>query len=258
MLTGQIHSTESMGTLDGPGLRTVVFMQGCPLKCKFCHNVDCTLFQGGKTYRVSQLKKKLLQDKAYWKTYNPGDAQESIKGGVTLSGGDPIIQPRFAAELLKALKQEKVHTAFDTCLHTSEKTLDMLFPFVDLWMVSIKHMDPIKAKDLAGVTNELTLRNLHYLDNKITQTQSHARIRNRFVVIPGMTDNQELIMELGQFVSTIKNLEVLELLAYGSHGAFKWEELYGFYALENVRDATRADLEKVAKWLEPYKIPLKY
>jgi pyruvate formate lyase activating enzyme len=260
-IIGRVHSLESMGTLDGPGLRTVVFLQGCPLHCKFCHNVDSTIQTGGALYTVSELTKVLLKDKEYWKAYNPSKKRKNeIKGGVTLSGGDPVFQPQFVAALLQRLKQSKVHTALDTCLFTSTKVIDEFFPFVDLWMVSIKEMDSSRHRDLTSVPNEQILSNLRYLDQKITQSDRPVKpkIRIRFVVIPTLTDNEALLRQVGEFVAAIQNLEVLELLSYGSHGSYKWRELFGSYPLQGISDATVEDLQKAKAVLNDYLTSIKY
>ncbi len=230
---GYIHSIETFGTLDGPGLRTVVFFQGCPLKCQFCHNLDCTLSKiKGEEYTLKKLTEKVLKNKAYW-----GD-----KGGVTVSGGEPTFQPEFLLDFLKELKSVGVNTAIDSCLFTSKKILESVSSYVDYWMVSVKHMDKDKHKELTGVTNTMVLENIQYLDKQLVRGKS---LRIRFVVIPGITDSIDHIRELGKFISRLKHLDHVELLPYGSHGAYKWEEIFGKYPLEDIREATSKDLKEV-------------
>lgn len=255
MQKGKIHSIESFGALDGPGLRTVVFMQGCPLRCKFCHNIDVTLKEGGTEYSVEKLTEKLLQNKTYWESYEGKDEQ---KGGVTFSGGEPLMQWEFITEVCKKLKQETIHIAIDTCLFTRPKAIETLLPYPDLWMVSLKHMDEEKHRDLTGVSNITILENLKLLDELITSNPSvNSKIRIRFVVIPGITDREELINEIGEFVSSIKNLEVIELLPYISIGKHKWKEIFGEYPLEGINDGEAKDIEKVKEYLEEYNIQIK-
>jgi len=261
-LIGKVHSFETLATLDGPGLRTVVFLQGCPLRCKFCHNVDSTLTEGGKEYTVEALVEKILRNKVYWESYSEPSAvaDSGVPGGVTISGGDPVFQPKFLVALVKALKSEDVHLAIDTSLATTPKLIDALLPYIDLWMISVKEFDVDKHIALTGVPNHKILSNIRYLDDQITALDlpQHPRIRHRFVVIPGLTDYPELINQLGAHCQAIKNFETLELLAYSSLGKHKWIECFGKYELEDVRDGERSDLDQVAETLKPYGIPLKY
>jgi pyruvate formate lyase activating enzyme len=238
-MRGYIHSIESMGTLDGPGIRTVVFFQGCPLKCKFCHNIDTNFPKQGQEYTPEELFKKVIKNKEYWKN----------NGGVTISGGEPLLQPQFLLEFLKLLKENNIHTAVDTCLKTSKEVIDSLAPYVDLWMVSLKELDDGKHMKLTGSSNTDILENIKYVSSK-------KRTRIRFLVIPTLTDSEELIKGVGEFVKSLKNLESLELLAYGSHGKEKWYELFNEYHLENIRDANIQDLEAVKNKLKSFNLEI--
>ena len=235
-MKGYIHSIESMGTLDGPGIRTVVFFQGCPLRCKFCHNIDTNAPKQGQEYTPQELADKVIKNKEYWKE----------TGGVTISGGEPVLQPEFLLEFLKELKSKNVHTAVDTCIKTTKQVIDTLLPYVDLWMISLKELDNQKHFELTNSHNADILENIKYIDSK------GASIRIRFLVIPTLTDNAELIKGVGQFVATLKNLESLELLAYGTHGKDKWYEIFGQYHLEGVREATKFDLEAVKEQIKDF------
>lgn len=263
-ITGTVHSIETLGAVDGPGLRTVVFLQGCPLRCKFCHNIDCASQTDGKVYSVDELVTVLLKNKSYWGGSNNRSEQagSEVAGGVTFSGGEPTVQHVFLREVLKQLKSQGVHTAIDSCSVTSQTLLTTLIPFIDLWMLSIKHIDQQSHKSLTGTTNTMILENIRFIDSELTrfntQHHTHKQIRIRFLVIPGLTDAESHIRQLGEFVQQLINLEVMEILPYGTHGKHKWEELYGTYPLEGVRDATRADLERVAAVLQPFKLPLLY
>jgi len=259
---GMIHSFETLGTLDGPGLRTVVFMQGCPLRCKFCHNVDAAIQKGGEEYTVEALAEKLLRNRVYWEAYSETSqvADAGVPGGITISGGDPVYQPQFLIALAKKIKSEGVHLAIDTSLATTRPVIDALLPLVDLWMISLKQFDEEAHLALTSVSNKGIMENIRYLDEQISQQTlpQSPQIRHRFVVIPGMTDSDKVIAQLGEFVSQRSNLEMLELLPYGAHGKFKWVELFGKYSLEDIREAEQADLERVAERLARYKLPLKY
>jgi len=215
---GYVHSIETMGAVDGPGLRTVVFLQGCPLKCKFCHNIG---------------------------------------GGITISGGEPTFQPLFLRDLLQYIKQESVHTALDTCLVTEQEVLKELIPYVDLWMVSIKHTDKNVHRRLTGATNTIIHQNLQYLDTHITQhKQKNAQIRIRLLIIPKLTDSTENIQKTGEIAKNLTNLEAIEILPYGTHGKYKWIQIYGKYELEGIPNATSQDIQRAKKILTPYNIPI--
>ena len=170
-MKGYIHSIESLGTLDGPGLRTVVFLQGCPLKCKYCHNIDCATKEKGKQIDHTEVVERVMKNREYW----------NGSGGVTLSGGEPTFQPEFLYEILKVLHEKGVHTAVDSCLVTKREVIDNLLPVTSYWMVSIKHMDDEVHKELTGSSNKLIFENVQYLDSLLKD----KRLRIRFLVIPG-------------------------------------------------------------------------
>lgn len=252
-MKGILHSIQSMGTLDGPGMRTVVFLQGCALQCKFCHSIDTTMTDRGEEVTVEELFDRVMKYEPYW-----GESEtDQIKGGVTISGGDPLNQPLFLLEFIKKLSERGVHVTVETSLFTDQKVLEMLLPFVDLWMVSLKHMDDAKHTDLTGKSNRTIHENLMKLDQMISEGGSRSRIRIRFVVIPGMTDDKAHIEALGSYVSRLKNLELLELLPYVSMGAYKWVELFGKYELDSIEDASTQDVEQVKAVLGQYNLGIK-
>ncbi len=256
MNTGKIHSIETFGTLDGPGIRTVVFMQGCPNKCQFCHNPDAAINKGGREYSASELVTELIKNKAYWQDYN--DQVQQVRGGVTFSGGDPIAQPEFLLEVIQRLHDEKVHVVVDTSLNCDIEVVQKLAPHVDLWMISIKQMFNAIHEQLIGVSNTRILENILALDTLLTEINKsnfHKRpkqIRIRFVVIPKITDSPGHLNALGKYIAQIKNLETVELLAYSTIGRDKWIELFGEYHLEGIPDATAEDVEKTKAILANY------
>lgn len=279
--TGRIHSIETMGTLDGPGLRTVVFFQGCPLRCKYCHNVDSTLSEGGTIYTVSALLQKVLRDRVYWENYSHrpsfavalrrGESQvadagvaggatslASDSGGVTISGGDPVFQPEFLVAFVAALREVDVHVAVDTSLACTEDVIDQLVPLVNLWMISLKEFDSERHRMLTGVGNKKIQANIRYLDNQITAiSPGHLpKIRHRYVLLPGMTDSGEMLSALGEHCASIQNFELLELLPYSSLGKHKWIEVFGKYDLESIRDGTEEDVKRAKAFLAKFAIPL--
>ncbi len=233
-IKGKIHSIESMGTLDGPGLRTVIFFQGCPLRCKFCHNVDAVPREGGEEINVNDLVKKVLRNKKYW-----GET-----GGVTFSGGEPLYQPQFAWSLAKELKLQEVHLVIDTCFFVSWMIVEEFLDLVDLWMISLKHMNSEVHKDLTSQDNKVILKNVKKLDQEV----DGEKIRIRFLVIPGVTDTKENLNETLEFVNQIKNFEKLEVLGYGAHGKHKWIENFGKYDFDDVPEAKVEDIERVVEF----------
>jgi pyruvate formate lyase activating enzyme len=283
---GYIHSLQTLGTLDGPGLRTVVFFQGCSLRCKFCHNADTIPAKGGKLRDVSELAGEILKNKAYWgkdsqnetndkkdptnddeminsgtktatdtktdidySTPNIPRMREVQKGGVTFSGGDPLFQPHFALELAKELKSrhKSTHIAVDTNLNVAVEYIDRLIEFIDLWMVSIKHLDPAKHEDLTGCDNKLIQKNIRHLDLLLTSKGKSENLRIRFVIIPTITDSPKLIDDMIEFAKSLKSLELVELLPYTSMGKDKWIKLIGKYPLEHIPDATDEDVKPIAQ-----------
>jgi pyruvate formate lyase activating enzyme len=251
---GYVHSLESLGTVDGPGVRSVIFFQGCPLKCKFCHNIDCAVQVERNKTSVAKMGKKILRNASYWKSYS-SIYQE--KGGVTVSGGEPTFQSIFLRDLLTYLQGNNIHIALDSCLVCKKEIIDLLLPYVDLWMVSIKHTDEKKHIFLTETSNKGIKKNLSYLNSCILQhPQKNAKIRIRFLIIPGITDDEENIQKTAEIATQISCLDTIEILPYGSHGKFKWIELFGKYHLEGVPDATEKDLQRVRNILKQYNVPV--
>ncbi len=231
----KIHSIETFGTVDGPGIRFVVFMQGCHLKCKYCQNRDTWDINSGSYISVDDLVNKILKYKNY---IIPSG------GGVTLTGGEPLLQPSFIINLFKRLKELNINTAIDTSgmVDLTEDIKEVL-KYTDLVLLDIKHINSEKCKELVGFSNEKELSFARYLsDNNIS-------IWIRQVVIPGITDNKDDLLELKKFLSTLKTVEKVELLPYHDLGKFKWENLNFPYEFENIRTANNNDIEKVKKIL---------
>lgn len=230
-ILGKIHSIETFGTLDGPGIRFVVFMQGCHLRCKYCHNRDTWNLNSGNLIEVQDLVNQILKYQNYIKPSG---------GGVTVTGGEPLLQVKFLIELFTELKKLNFHTTIDTS-GMVELTDDIkkLLSLTDLVLLDIKHINPDKCKQLVGFSNEKELSFARYLsDNGIP-------IWIRQVIVPGFTDNEEDLIALKNFLSTLKTVKKVELLPYHSHGKFKWEQLGLKYELENVPDATTEDINRV-------------
>jgi len=227
-LIGMIHSFETFGALDGPGLRFVVFFEGCPLRCVFCHNRDMLDMKDYMKMTPAQLLKVVADYKPYF----------GKKGGVTISGGDPVFQPKFLLEFLKLCKKEKIHTTLDTSFFTTKQVIDEVFPYVDLFMISLKHFDTKIHRCLTGVPNEVILENVRYLNKKIAQAKkANTRAPSlwfRYMILPGYTDTRSNLAALVKFLHCVK-FELIELLPYHTYGVYKWEKLGLKYTLSDIK-----------------------
>lgn len=221
MVLGNIHSYESMGTVDGPGIRFVVFLQGCPLRCKYCHNPD-TWNIGEKKIQESaeDTLKKIKRYKNYF----------GKKGGVTVTGGEPLVQSDYVLELFKLCKQEGIHTALDTSGYIFNEKVKEILEYTDLVLLDIKALDKEMYKDLTRVELDNTLKFLNYLQ------EIKKVVWIRHVVVPNITDDNKLLEETAKFLSKFDNIELVEILPYHTLGVFKYKELGIEYPLEGVED----------------------
>lgn len=233
-MEGGIHSFESLGAVDGPGVRFVVFMQGCSLKCKYCQNRDTWDLHGGTTYSVEELIEKILRYKNYIMP----------NGGVTISGGEPLLQTKFLIELFTELKKYNIHTCIDTS-GSFDLTSDIkkLIDLTDLFLLDIKCINDEKAKELTGVSNKKELAFAEYLSS-IGKT-----MWIRQVLVPGITDDKQDLLALKDFISTLKTVEKVEILPYHDLGKFKWEKLGCKYELEGYRTANNDDVKRAKEIL---------
>ena len=230
----KVHSIESFGTVDGPGIRFVLFLQGCHLQCKYCHNRDTWDVNGGEFKSLDDIFDKIMRYKNY---IYPN-------GGVTMTGGEPLLQSKFIFELFKKLKEEGIHTCIDTSgsLPLTDDIKNVL-SVTDLGLLDIKHIDDAKCKELVGVSNKLELNFAKYLsDNNIP-------IWIRQVLVPGYTDDENDLLKLRDFLNTLKTVEKVEILPYHNMGEFKWKKLGFSYPLEGVRQADQADVDRAKKIL---------
>lgn len=230
----KIHSIESFGTVDGPGIRFVLFLQGCHLKCKYCHNRDTWDINGGEYKSLDDIFNKIMNYKNYI----------FPNGGVTVTGGEPLLQVKFLIELFKKLKAENIHTCIDTSGMVSlTDDIKTVLSLTDLVLLDIKHINTEKAKDLVGFNNEKELNFARYLsDNNI-----HMWIRQ--VLVPGYTDDEEDLLKLKEFISSLKTVEKIEILPYHDLGKYKWKKLRLNYELNNVRPANDDDINRAKKLL---------
>ena len=232
---GYIHSFESLGALDGPGIRFVIFMQGCHMKCKYCQNRDTWLTNCGKQYSVDEVIHKILKYKNYFIASN---------GGVTFSGGEPLLQSKFLIDVCTRLKQENINVTIDTSGNL-ELTEDIkrVIDLADLFLLDIKCINDEICKDLIGFSNKKELSFAKYL------SENNKKIWIRQVLVPGYTDKKEDLKNLKEFIKTLKTVEKVEILPYHDMGKHKWEELGLKYELENVRIPTEEDVENAKKIL---------
>lgn len=232
----RIHSIESLGTVDGPGLRFVLFFQGCALRCKYCHNRDTWEPNAGTIVSVDEIISKV---KRYKNFLLPSG------GGVTATGGEPLLQVKFLITLFSKLKEEGISTALDTS-GMFELTPDVkkVLEYTDLVLLDIKHIHPEKCKELVGFSNEKELAFAHYL------SEQNIPLWIRQVLIPGITDGEEDLIALKNFLHTLTNVKKVELLPYHSLGKYKWESLGLAYDLKDVPDATSDDVARAKKILE--------
>ena len=232
----RIHSYESAGTVDGPGIRFVVFMQGCPLRCKYCHNPDTWEFGAGKVVTAKTLLNEVLKYTAFMKF---------SKGGVTFSGGEPLVQKKALLPLLKELKKQGVHIAIDTAGTTAidDITLEVI-DTVDLVMLDVKHIVPYEHERLTGLSND---KNFAFLE---AVASKNKRTWVRWVVVPNINDTAEYAQKFAELIKKFPNVELVEILPYHKNGIFKWEALNIPYQLKDTPEPTKENIKELAKILE--------
>lgn len=232
-MKGRIHSIESMGLVDGPGIRTVVFLQGCKLRCLYCHNPDTWLMGGGDQVEASDLVKKIKRYRPYF---------NKSGGGVTFSGGEPLLQPEFLLESLKACKELDIHTALDTAGYGFGDYEEIL-AHTDLVLFDIKHEDPKQYLFIAGQKEDRSKKFLEAVQ------QAGTKMWIRHVVVPGITDGEEHILQLARKIKTLKNVEKVELLPYHTMGENKYEVMNMKYKLEGVEQMDRTRCQELSALL---------
>lgn len=228
-MTGRIHSFESFGTVDGPGIRFVVFLQGCPLRCQYCHNPD-TWGAGGTEYSAEDVANRAVKYKNYF----------ASTGGVTVTGGEPLLQIDFVIELFTLLKKQGVHTCVDTSGFTfdpdNEESVakhEKLLSVTDLFLLDIKHIDDEACRRLTGQSNKHTLAFARFLSER----QKSIWIRQ--VLVPGITDSVDGLRRTREFIQTLQTVEKVEVLPYHTLGVAKYKKLGIAYPLEDVSAPTK-------------------
>jgi len=222
-MVGHVHSIESFGTVDGPGVRLVVFLQGCPMRCLYCHNPDTWKLTGGTDTTVEQILSQFEKNRSFY-----------THGGITVTGGEPLIQIDFVTELFSAASHKGIHTCLDTSGITFRKNnpeivdkFDRLMTVTDLVMLDIKHINPDGHQKLCGQPLEPILDFVRYLDEKAIP------VWIRHVVVPGITYNQTDLYNLGLFIGTLHNVKALDVLPYHDMGKVKYENLGMDYPLKD-------------------------
>ncbi|MDB9510265.1 pyruvate formate-lyase-activating protein [Kamptonema animale CS-326] len=220
---GYIHSIETCGTVDGPGIRFIIFTSGCPLRCLYCSNPDCRYLENGKKVSVDELIEEIQKYKSY---------MNSSGGGVTISGGEALFQPHFVTEIFKRCRALGIHTALDTSGYCELKVAKPVLEFTDLVLLDIKSFDPATYRKITSVELEPTLILARYLSeiNKPTWI--------RFVLVPGLSSDPHNVEGLADFVASLKNIEKVEVLPFHQMGEYKWENLGYDYQLKETEPPT--------------------
>lgn len=232
--SGYIHSIETMGLVDGPGIRVVVFMQGCPLRCLFCHNPETW----NKKSDNKMTSKEIVDEVRKYRPYIEKD------GGVTFSGGEPLLQTEYLLEMLKMCKDAGLHTCIDTSgTGYNKEYLDEVLKYTDLVILDIKAIDDIGYKEMTGKE----MIEFNYFVERLNKSNNKVWIRQ--VIIPNINDNEEYILKLKEYIKKINNVEKVELLPYHSMGIEKYKKLNLKYRLIDTLDMDKEKCKKLEELL---------
>lgn len=232
-MIGHIHSTESFGAADGPGVRFIVFMQGCHMRCRYCHNPDTWKMDGGDEVTADEILKRALRFKPFW----------GKDGGITISGGEPLLQIDFVIELFKKAKDLGINTCIDTAGNPFTKEepffskFEELMKYTDLLLLDLKEINPTRHKDLTGFDNSNIIEMAKYL------SEINKPVWIRHVLVPEHSDFDEDLDALGDFIDTLSNVDRVEILPYHTLGKFKWENLGIPYTLESISPPSAERIE---------------
>ena len=237
-MNGRVHSVETMGTVDGPGIRYVVFTQGCPMRCVFCHNRDAWDPKGGNETSVEELVQDI-------KEYHP--FYKSSGGGVTATGGEPTLQAEFVRDLFTRTKNELgLNTAMDTSGFVDIEKAKGLLEVTDLVLLSIKHIDELKHQEITGVSSTKVFAFMEYL------REINKPLWIRYVVIPGLTDDEKDIKRLAEFLKEFPNIQMIDILPYHTMGVYKWESLGLDYPLQDVPSPDKQSVKQIKEVFRTY------
>lgn len=239
MIKGYVHSLETLGTLDGPGIRMVVFMQGCRLRCVYCHNPDTWKFGETLENNSGVLPEEIVKKAEKYKTYFKFDS-----GGITFSGGEPLMQPEFLLECLRLCKEKKIHTVIDTA-GAGLGDYDEILKYTDLVILDIKHSDPLKYKKITGLNIDC------YYEFKEAVIRNKTSLWLKQVVTPGINDTYEDMKEFEREVKTFpkNSVQKVELLPYHTLGVFKYKNLNVDYRLDRVQPLSKEKLDELKSFL---------
>ena len=235
----RVHSIESFGAADGPGVRFIVFLQGCNMRCKYCHNPDTWNMNDGEEMTSDELLKRALRYKSYWKD----------SGGITVSGGEPLLHIDFLIDFFRRAKEYGVHTVIDTAGNPFTRDepffskFNELMNYTDLFLLDIKEMDNERHSYITGFSNDNILDMAKYL------SEIKKPVWIRHVLVPGGSDKDEYLHRLADFIHTLSNVERVEVLPYHTLGKFKWENLGLSYPLEGVNPPTQERIDNARKIL---------
>ncbi|TNH10035.1 pyruvate formate lyase 1-activating protein [Testudinibacter sp. TR-2022] len=238
-IKARIHSFESCGTVDGPGIRFILFLQGCLMRCQYCHNRDTWDLDGGKEITVEELMKEVVTYRHF---------MNASGGGVTASGGEAILQAEFVRDWFRACKAQGIHTCLDTngFVRRYDNMIDELLDVTDLVLLDLKQLDDKIHQNLIGVPNKRTLEFARYLQKR------NQRTWIRYVVVPGYTDDDHSVTLLGEFIKDMHNIEKIELLPYHRLGQHKWEAMGEKYELEDVLPPSKEKMDHIQAILSRY------
>lgn len=227
---GRIHSLESCGTVDGPGIRFVIFMQGCALRCQFCHNPDTWDTTKGTEYTSEELMDEIIKYKSY---------MQFSGGGVTFTGGEPLLQSEFILEVCELCKKQDISVAIDTSGFVWNDVVKQILDYTDIVLLDIKNYNPMVYETVTGVSLTPTLKFLDYLKENNINTWI------RYVLVPQLTDNLDSVRKLSDHLDHYPNVTKIELLGFHKMGEFKWKELGLDYKLSNTREPSEELLQEV-------------
>ena len=239
MIKGRVHSVETFGLVDGPGVRYIIFLQGCRMRCKYCHNPETWDLEAGEEMTAEEAFKKAYRYKNYW----------GKNGGITISGGEPLLQIDFVTEVFRLAKEKGIHTTLDTSGNPFSMDSKFLNKFnelmlvTDLFMLDIKEMDDLKHRELTKWTNNNILEMARYL------SAYNKEMWIRHVLVPGVTDDEDGLKDLRDFLDHLRSVSRVEILPYHTLGLFKWEKLNIDYPLKEAVPPTKEEVARAEELL---------
>jgi len=243
---GFIHSVETCGTVDGPGIRYILFMQGCPLRCLFCHNPDTWRFGEG----AARTAREVVEEAKKYKSY-----MRFSGGGITVTGGEPLMQPDFVRELFKLCRMEGIHTALDTSGYARLDQAEEVLRYTDLLLLDLKSFNPDTFRKITGTEVDRTKLLLETTAQKMYASGKgglrHVPVCIRFVLVPGLNDDWDDIAEMGRYLRQFPNVVQVDVLPFHKMGEYKWEALGYNYVLHDTRPPSESDVRRAQELLAP-------